>query len=135
MSVNNVNAVNKIIPIMKHEHKMSVGKACFATRESIPEKPRSTKVFRRLSYYLNGGVDPTGRALDTTQVSYDTEADLGAGCGVDALCDPRISFFDMVESVGNSMASEIVGSMKQGFEPNSSPTPAPTPTPDPQSTE
>lgn len=105
---------------MKYQHNTSTCKAVFATRSSIPEKPRTTRVFRRLSYYLKGGSDPTGRALDTTQVSYDSEADLGSNCGVDAFSDPTVSFFDLVESFGNTAAREmsdsIVGSVGSAYD-------------------
>jgi len=100
---------------MKHKHQMSVPSSSFSSRKTDDDKPRSTRSFRRLSYYIAGGIDPTGRALDTTQVSYDSESDLGANCGVDALADPRVSFFDMVESVGKSVATDVLGSASSGY--------------------
>ena len=65
--------------------------------------------YHPLSYYLNGGADPTGEHLDMSRVTTsDSAEDIAAGCGVDSLCDPRVSYLDIVESIGVKNAENAV---------------------------
>lgn len=71
--------------------------------------------YHPLSYYLYGGSDPTGEHLnfDNPTIS-DTPEDLASGCNVDAMCDPRTSYFDLVEQVGVKNAEHASASVKAG---------------------
>lgn len=85
-----------------------------------------TSVYHPLTYYIDGGVDLTGEALKKdAHVEYDDEKsttpkvtkskdgtmDYGAidSC---ALCDPRISHFDIVEQLGAENAQKAFAEME-----------------------
>lgn len=71
--------------------------------------------YHPLSYYLNGGCDPNGEHLnlDAPTIS-DSVEDLESGCAVDAMCDPRTNYFDIVEQVGVQNAEKASSSAKSG---------------------
>lgn len=90
---------------MKHISKLRhVNHQCDCGVKSTSEK------FHPLSYYLNGGIDLTGEALDKTgEVEYDTEEQaeeiIAEGASSVSLGDPRMSKFRLVEQLGAKAAA------------------------------
>lgn len=75
--------------------------------------PETTERFRPLSYFLNGGVDLSNTELkNNAQVQYDTEDEVHPNEQGEiqsaAMCDPRVSYFDIVEELGAAKAEEAV---------------------------
>lgn len=71
--------------------------------------------YHPLSYYLNGGADPTGEQTDMSRVTTsDSAEDIANGCGVDARCDPRTNMFDIIEDVGVKNAQKAVEATNAG---------------------
>lgn len=67
--------------------------------------PDCTREYHPLSYYVLGGVDVTGDGLDlSAPVSFETKDDIDKGVEPDSRCNPRVSFFDIVEGVGVAAA-------------------------------
>lgn len=63
-------------------------------------------IYHPLSYYVLGGVDVDGSELRTdASIMFDDSKDIESGCGVDATCDPRVSYFDVVEQLGVAAAN------------------------------
>lgn len=63
-------------------------------------------IYHPLSYYVLGGVDVDGSELRTdASIMFDDSKDIENGCGVDATCDPRVSYFDVVEQLGVAVAN------------------------------
>lgn len=88
-------------------------------RYSVPAIPEHEfecdHSYHPLSYYLYGGADPTGEHLNLDRPTIsDTPEDLSAGCAVDAMCDPRTNYFDLVEQVGVKNAEKASASVKAG---------------------
>lgn len=86
---------------------------------SVPVMPVSEyecdHSYHPLSYYLYGGADPTGEHLNLDRPTIsDTSEDLASGCTVDAMCDPRTNYFDLVEQVGVKNAEKAFSSVKAG---------------------
>lgn len=68
--------------------------------------------YHSFGHYVLGGLDVTGEHLEmNSQVTYDSDEDIGNGCDVDALSDPTVGFFQVAESMGvetaNKLASEL----------------------------
>ena len=71
--------------------------------------------YHPLSYYLYGGSDPNGEHLNLDRPTIsDTPDDLASGCKVDAMCDPRTNYLDLVEQVGVKNAEKAVSSAQSG---------------------
>lgn len=65
-------------------------------------------IYHPLSYYVAGGIDVDGSELRTdASISYDDSKDIDGGCSPDALCDPRTSYFDIVEELGAELAKAV----------------------------
>lgn len=85
-------------------------------------KPDESEKFHPISYYLNGGLDLTNQELrNDAKVLYDSEdevtPDEQGEISSAAMCDPRVSFFDMVEQFGKEAAEQaVVNSPKPGIE-------------------
>lgn len=61
----------------------------------------SCPVYHPFSYYVLGGIDVDGDSLLlNADIDFDPEDEIEAGCSVDGATDPRISGFDIAESVG-----------------------------------
>lgn len=89
-------------------------------QKNIPAVPvkeyESSTDWKPFSYYLNGGIDPTGEHTDLThEKSFDPDVVLNdPTLGVDALCDPRTSFFDLVERGGVKRANKATEAVATG---------------------
>lgn len=73
---------------------------------------KSSNPYQSFGHYVLGGLDVTGEHLQMdANVTYDSEQDIKDGCGVDALADPTVGFFQVAESMGvetaEKLASEI----------------------------
>lgn len=74
----------------------------YATKEQIFIDDILFSEHKPLSYYINGGSDPTGRKLEETDaIGYDTNDAMDFTIAVDELCDPRTSMFDVIEQIGS----------------------------------
>ena len=78
----------------------------------VEHRFQSSMPYHSFGYYVLGGMDITGEHLEmNSQVTYDSDEDIGNGCEVDALSDPTVGFFQVAESMGvetaNKLASEL----------------------------
>ena len=91
-------------------HKSSLNMVSGTTESSVDfSKPQ--KIFHPLSYYLLGGVDVDGDALDkSAETEFDNEEELqdleDAGMCSVPYGDPRVSKFDLVEQYGKHEAKK-----------------------------
>lgn len=75
----------------------------------VPVEPfECDHYYKPLSYYFNGGSDPTGEHTDLSHpTTYDLPEIISAeNAQVDAFADPRTSFFDIVDQVGIDRANK-----------------------------
>lgn len=79
------------------------------TRVALGSYKRHTIVYRPISYYILGGTDLTGKALADEAISnFDSKEDIENHCGVDSLCNPRESVWNIVERLGVEKATQVV---------------------------
>lgn len=68
-------------------------------KSTFDSKP--IRKFRSFGYYVLGGSDMTGEHTScTARVINDTIEDFASGCSSNALCDPRVGFWDMAQKIG-----------------------------------
>ena len=108
---------------MKHKSKfhnipLSFPSACGVEFKDAMEK------HHELSYYLDGGIDLTGKAVALDgDAEFDSEAEaddiIAEGASSVALGDPKTSRFDLVEIYGSSNADSLTADNPK---PNATPT-------------